>query len=79
MCLPFVCTPLMDRILPLIDVHLHTPNEIALSRIVPPPTIRSQRRIARVRLRMMQAELNAPETSPIENPARQILVGGGAE
>lgn len=33
-------------------------NLTALDRIIPPPTIRSQRRIARVRLRKMQEEFS---------------------
>jgi hypothetical protein len=36
-------------------------NLTALDRIIPPPTIRSQRRIAKVRLRKMQGEFSAPE------------------
>jgi hypothetical protein len=35
-------------------------NLTALDRIIPPPTIRSQRRIVRIRLIKMQEELNQP-------------------
>jgi hypothetical protein len=36
-------------------------NLTALDRIIPPPTIRSQRHITKVRLRKMQEEFSAPE------------------
>jgi hypothetical protein len=41
-----------------------SPNLAALDRITPPPTIRSQRHITRVRLTKMQAELSG--TNPTE-------------
>jgi hypothetical protein len=66
---PIYPTPFLDRILPIIDRHLliqfpaapgptqQNPNEVALCRIVPVKTTRSQRTITRVRLACMQAEL----------------------
>jgi hypothetical protein len=48
-------------------------NELIPNRIVPPPTVRSQRRIARIRLLKMQDELNIapvhilPATAEVNN------------
>lgn len=71
---------LVERVFSIIDFHLHlpNPNQLALARIVPPPTIRSQRRITGVRLRRMQQEL-APETYPIIRAHKQSISGGSNE
>ncbi len=42
------------------------PNQRALSRITPPPTISGQRRTVRLRLMQMQAELAAESTNALD-------------
>jgi hypothetical protein len=66
----------IDQIINQVERQVPTSNELALTRVVPPPTVRSQRHITRVRLRMMQSEFSPTETSRIPDSGEQSMAGG---
>ena len=69
-------TPLLDRVLAILEGYAQASNEQALSRIVPPPMILSQRHITRVRLLKMQAEFASSAESISQPVASEVEVGG---